>query len=203
MRNQKRKTFSVATALVALMLTACASERAESQTPAVNQDSAAAPGKAVDLTGGFVGKAVKGFTLTDVDGKTVDVGAVLGKKPVVLIFYRGVWCPFCRAQMVQLGQSKKELLQTGAAVYAISNEDDAALKKMRDQHGLDFVTFLSDREGKAADLYMGRYPGKSLIKPGTFVIDRNKKIVYSYVNEDYRTRAATDEMLTALKKATK
>jgi hypothetical protein len=45
----------------------------------------------VDRTGGWVGKTASGFTLPDAEGKTVDVGAILGKKPVVLVFYRGVW----------------------------------------------------------------------------------------------------------------
>ncbi len=102
--------------------------------------------------------------------------------------------------MAQLGQSKSEFLKTGAAIFAISNEDPDALKKMRDGHSLDFVTFLSDREGKAAKLYMGTYPGQNLIKPGTFVIDRKKKIVFSYVGEDYKVRAATSQVLDALKK---
>ena len=44
-----------------------------------------------DHTGGFVGKTAEGFTLPGLDGKTVDVGTIIGEKPVVLVFYRGVW----------------------------------------------------------------------------------------------------------------
>ena len=39
----------------------------------------------------WVGKKAKGFTLPGIDGKPVDIGKNLGKRPVVLVFYRGVW----------------------------------------------------------------------------------------------------------------
>ena len=44
-----------------------------------------------DTTGGWVGKTAPGFSLPDTDGKMVDVGKILGTKPVVLVFYRGNW----------------------------------------------------------------------------------------------------------------
>ncbi len=39
----------------------------------------------------WVGKKAKAFTLPGIDGKPVDVAKSLGKRPVVLVFYRGVW----------------------------------------------------------------------------------------------------------------
>lgn len=103
--------------------------------------------------------------------------------------------------MAQLGQSRDAIKKSGAAVFAISNETGPDLKKMQDKHGLDFVTFLSDTTGKAGKLYPGVYEGKTMIKPGTFVIGKSKKVVYAYLNEDYRTRAQTDAVLESLKKA--
>lgn len=106
-------------------------------------------------------------------------------------------------QLAQLGQSKAELQKSGAQVFAISDEDAPALRRMRDAHKLDFVTFLSDKKGIAASQYAGVYPGKTTLQPGTFVIDKNKKIAYAYLNEDYKTRAATEAVLMALRKAAK
>jgi hypothetical protein len=37
------------------------------------------------------GKPAAGFNLPSSDGKTVDVSKELGKRPIVLVFYRGVW----------------------------------------------------------------------------------------------------------------
>ena len=47
----------------------------------VEQDSAKA----------WVGKKAKAFTLPGIDGKPVNIAADLGKRPIVLVFYRGVW----------------------------------------------------------------------------------------------------------------
>ncbi len=47
--------------------------------------------KAAASSGNWVGKTAKGFALPSIDGKTIDVGKALGKQPVVLVFYRGVW----------------------------------------------------------------------------------------------------------------
>ena len=89
-------------------------------------------------------------------------------------------------------------------MYAISNEMSADLQKMKDGEKLgDTFVFLSDQEAKAADLYAGHYDGKTLLKPATFVIGKNGKIVYAYVGEDYRARAGAETVLAALKKGSK
>lgn len=65
-----------------LALTSCANPPpAPVQPNAVETDSAKK----------WAGKTAKGFSLPGIDGATVDVGADLGKRPVVLVFYRGVW----------------------------------------------------------------------------------------------------------------
>ena len=38
-----------------------------------------------------VGQAAPDFTLTDAGGRTLTLSALRGKKPVVLVFYRGYW----------------------------------------------------------------------------------------------------------------
>ena len=154
-----------------------------------------------DHSGGWVGKTAASFTLTDSDGKKVDLSTVFGTKPVVLIFYRGKWCPFCRGQMADLAAHKAELVKSGAAMYAISNETAPDLNAMRDHQNVGFITFLSDPEGVAARLYAGLYPDSPVHQPGTFVVDKAGKIVYAYVNEDYKSRAATLSLLAAISKA--
>lgn len=154
-----------------------------------------------DHSGGWVGKTAKPFTRTDSDGKTVDLSKVLGARPVVLIFYRGVWCPFCHSQMADLSRHQAEFHRAGAAVYAISNEDAPKLKQMQSNEHLGFVTFLSDPDGSAAKLYAGLYPNSMVHQPGSFVINKRRKIVYAYVNQDFRSRAATTSLLTAVRKS--
>jgi len=154
-----------------------------------------------DHSGGWVGKTAQPFTLTSSDGKATDLSKVIGTRPVVLVFYRGVWCPFCHSQMADLSRHKADFQRSGAAVYAVSNEDGAKLNQMRDAEKLDFVTFLSDPDGAAAKKYAGLYPGSMTHQPGSFVLDKHGRIVYAYVNQDYKSRAATTAMLQAVRKS--
>ena len=84
-------------------------------------------------------------------------------------------------------------------VYAISNEEGVDLKKMKDTEKLGEVfVFLSDAKAAVADRYAGHYEGKAVLKPATFVIGKNRKIVYAYVGEDFKVRAAASAVLNAV-----
>lgn len=164
---------------------------------------AATPPAAADRAGGWIGRTAPAFTLPSSRSVSTDLSKVLGTKPVVLIFYRGVWCPFCQAQMTQVGKDKAAFEKSGAAVYAVSDEDPAAQQKMQDQHGLDFITFLSDRTGAAARQYAGVYVGRTTLKPAVFVIGRDKKVKYAYLNDNFRLRAADQDILQVVREASR
>ncbi len=101
-----------------------------------------------------------------------------------------------------MGKIEAELKKAGATVYALSNEPASALGKMKDAEKLgDAFVFLSDREAKGADLYAGHYDGQTMLKPATFVIGKNGKIVYAYVGEDYKVRAGAQTVLQAVQKS--
>ena len=99
---------------------------------------------------------------------------------------------------------EKEIKKAGAVVYALSNEEAAALKKMKDAEKLgDTFVFLSDKEAKGADLYAGHYNGQTMLKPATFVIGKNGNIAFAYVGEDYKVRASAQTVLQALTRSDK
>lgn len=76
--NWKRSTLIIAGLL--LMLSRAGDLAHAGQNP-VEVDSAKL----------WVGKNAKPFILPGVDGKPVDIGKELGRRPIVLVFYRGVW----------------------------------------------------------------------------------------------------------------
>ena len=58
--------------------------------------------KAEDVKPLLKGDAIPNGTLKTLDGKNVALRGLVAKKPSVLIFYRGGWCPYCNSQMGQL-----------------------------------------------------------------------------------------------------
>ena len=103
-----------------------------------------------------------------------------------------------------MGKIEADLKKAHATVYALSNEVGSDLNKMKEGEKLgDTFVFLSDHEAKGADLYAGHYNGKTMLKPATFVIGKNGKIVYAYAGEDYKARAGALKVLEAVKKSNK
>jgi peroxiredoxin len=60
------------------------------------------------------------FELKDQDGDTVRLSTLVEKGPVVLVFYRGKWCPHCNAVIVNLQRALEKIKSKGATLVAIS-----------------------------------------------------------------------------------
>ena len=77
--------------------------------------SGAGPGtdSAQDIRPLLIGSSVPDLTLQAADGNRYDLNAAIGRKPTVVIFYRGGWCPYCNMQLGQL----QTLVVTGGAGY--------------------------------------------------------------------------------------
>ncbi|MDE2126365.1 MAG: redoxin domain-containing protein [Armatimonadetes bacterium] len=97
--------------------------------------------------------------------------------------------------MAQVGLSKSGILKTHAQVFAISNEDPAAQKQMRDRYKLKWITFLSDKTGDAAKLYAGRYTGSTVLRAATFVVGGDASIAFAYINPNDRVRPAPSDLI--------
>ena len=46
-----------------------------------------------------VGDIAPAFAAKDQDGRLISLKEALRRGPVVLLFYRGQWCPFCNKQL--------------------------------------------------------------------------------------------------------
>lgn len=91
------------------------------------------------------GDRVPALILKTVDGKPFNLSAELAKKPTVLIFYRGGWCPFCNQQMSGLQGIVKDLTDAGYQLLAVSPDKPEELAKSIDKHSLTY-TLLSDSD---------------------------------------------------------
>ena len=58
--------------------------------------------------GDGIGAYARSATLTDSEGNIVNLDAVIGTKPVVLVFYHANWCPYCHSQFSELSEVQDE-----------------------------------------------------------------------------------------------
>ncbi len=167
-----------------------------------------------------VGAHAPDFQLLDHRGETISSAELLSYGPLVVIFFRGRWCPFCVAQLEAINFILPAITSAGASLVAISPQSVKQSFFMADQHKLGFP-LLSDRGNKVASAFGLTYavpdeqqaiykrafvnlpfvnedPNWTLPIPATFIVDRNGIITYSAANEDYTQRPEPADILSAL-----
>jgi peroxiredoxin len=177
---------------------------------------------AVDYAGRAlkVGDRAPDFTLPDQLGRQVTLAGQLQHGPVVLIFYRGEWCPYCNLMLRTYGLRAAEFSERGARLVAVSPQTPDNSLTMAEKHSLQFPV-LSDEGGEVIGTYglkydvdgqsrklyeavgsdVAKFNGKGgwiLPAPAVFVIDRERNVRFVAVNGDYTQRAEPDEALAAL-----
>src|SRR5215813_9098253 len=76
------------------------------------------------------GELAPDFTLPAVHREgAVSLADYRGRRPLLLAFFRGIYCPFCRRQIAKLGLSRDKLLAAGVETLAVvaSNLDRTRL----------------------------------------------------------------------------
>ena len=169
-----------------------------------------------------VGMKAPDFTAIDQHGKIFSLGEQLKKGPVVMVFYRGFWCPVCNKHLKKLQDSLALIEAKGARVIAISPEKPEYLEKMAGQTGATF-TLLYDDGYRIADAYDVTFrPDKSTLVlynvfagadlkkshsdeseqlpiPATYIIDKNGRIIWRQFDPHYKHRSMVKDILNALK----
>lgn len=166
-----------------------------------------------------VGAAAPMFELPDGTGATVSMKSLLAEGPVVVTFYRGAWCPFCAVQLKEYQAMLPALKEAGARVVAISPQTVEATRRTAEKWGLGYAV-LADAKNAAARQFgiVYRLPEEvlkgsagflatangddsgELPLAATFVVGRDGRIAWSFVEGDYRKRAEPAEILAAVEK---
>src|SRR6202012_3450488 len=102
------------------------------------------------------GDAAPSFALKDPEGSLVSSGELLKKGPLVISFYRGVWCPYCNMELQALEAAKPAFDKYGASLLAISPQTAPNSRKSVRQNKLTFP-MLSDAEGKVGAAFGLRF----------------------------------------------
>jgi peroxiredoxin len=174
----------------------------------------------IERTALQAGAMAPALTLPDALNRPVDLTALWQQGPLVIVFYRGGWCPYCNLELRAWQQQLPALKALGATLVAVSpqtpdnslstaekNElafpvlSDSALHASR-AFGVAFemapaLVALYSQVGNDLPTLNGN--GQWVLPiPATFVIDRQGRIAYAHVEADYRERAEPAEVLKRL-----
>lgn len=161
------------------------------------------------------------FTAKDQNGKSVSLHDELKKGSVVLVFYRGQWCPYCNRQLKQLEDSLSMIRAKGASVLTITPEKQENIAKTIAKTGSS-NSILHDEGLKIMKSYdvafkvdnttieaykkygidfseaNGAVNGAHLPVPAVYVINSSGKIVYRFFDKDYSKRSTIKDILAHL-----
>lgn len=168
-----------------------------------------------------VGDKAPTFTLNDPEGTPVSSADLLAKGPLVISFYRGVWCPYCNMELQALEAARASFEQARASLVAISPQKPANSRRSQRENKLGFP-ILSDPANAVAEAFGLRFAlpdylvalykqlgnnlplvngdeSWTLPMPGRFAVGQDGTILYAEVNPDYTQRPEPEDLLPALR----
>lgn len=165
----------------------------------------------------FINSKAPEFRLKDQVGVDVSLKELRKKGPVVLLFYRGNWCPFCNRELKAFQDSLGLILTKGAQLIAITPEKQEGIDSTIKKTGAIFP-ILYDEDLKVTATYQGAFAvddrtvnrykmaGIDLAKingqkepmlpvPAVYIINKEGSVTFRYFDENYRKRVSVAEVL--------
>lgn len=162
------------------------------------------------------------FTAVDHLGDTISSKEILESSDyIVLIFYRGNWCSYCKMHLSSLQDSLPLLLDRNATVIAVTPEQNESIAQMVGKTGAKF-SIIHDIDYKIMKAYnvdyiinnltVTKYLGPVQTRaakangnddgilpvPATYLIGKNGLIKWVQFNPDYTKRSSIGEIIEAM-----
>ena len=167
------------------------------------------------------------FIVETVESKLFDFDPLDLDKPVMILVFRGGWCPYCNMYLSDMRHVIPQIQDLGVDVLFLSGDRPELLyeslenQAREDIEGLDY-TILSDADAQAAIAlgiafkasqrtvdYVNKkgdgYRKSSMERhgilpvPAVFAIRKDGAIAHAYVNADYKVRLPAEDLLKAAK----
>jgi peroxiredoxin len=160
------------------------------------------------------------FTAKDQSGKNVSLSDQLKKGPVVLVFYRGQWCPYCNKQLKKLEDSLSLITGKGASLVTVTPEKPESIEKTIKKTKASYPILYDDGlkimksydvafavDAATVEKYKGYgidfnqangANGANLPVPALYIISKEGKIIFRHFDADYTKRASVAEILEHL-----
>jgi peroxiredoxin Q/BCP len=157
-----------------------------------------------------VGELAPNFTLSTLEGNSVELAPLLREKPVLLVVLRG-WpgyqCPLCTRQVREFVARSSDLAAQGAQVLMVYPGPAENLRA----HAQEFLTdkqwpaeflFVIDPNYSFTNRYGLRWEAKGeTAYPSTFVIDQAGKTRFTHISHTHGDRVNVATALKALQAA--
>lgn len=168
----------------------------------------------------FLGARAPEFKGIDQFGRTVQLREEAKKRPVVLVFYRGYWCPHCIRLLKNLQDSLSFFTSKGVSVIAISPESEESMAKTLEKTKAGF-SFLRDSALAIAKRYdmvytlsenqLARYRSggidlqkinapnpPQLVIPAVYIVGKDYTVTFRFFDPEHRVKIDVATLLSQL-----
>jgi peroxiredoxin len=149
------------------------------------------------------GGPLPAFQATWADGSAFDGAALQLKRPTVLVFFQGRWCPFCMTQLQELESQHADFEQAGADVVVVSIENvETAAETQRDFPHLKVASDEQRQLSEAVQLINNAVApdGSDAATPTILILDGDGQVQWLHRPTRVITRPSADELLSRLVK---
>jgi peroxiredoxin len=133
------------------------------------------------------GQMILNFELPDATEKLVKSSDLRQTGPLLILFYRGIWCPFCNLTVRAYQEQLQSFQNRAVTLVAISPQTSDHSLTLQEKHHLKFPV-----------LSVAAYNGDNryeLPVPAAFLVSKTGEVIRSYVEVDYMKRLAPETAL--------
>ena len=148
--------------------------------------------------------------MQSLQGESIRSDSFRGRN-LVLIFYRGNWCPLCSAQISELAAQYRDLQATNTEVILVSSQPLGHIQRLADKFSVP-IWFLHDENNTAAEQLgiKSRFGtplgmqvlgyGNDTALPTVIITDTKGRILFVDQTDNYRVRPEPELFLQVLHK---
>ena len=167
-----------------------------------------------------VGQEAPQFIGFDQNGNQFKSAEVLKSKQLIVVFYRGEWCPYCNRHLSELQDHLEDFQKAGAQIVAVTPEKTENIEKtikktktefpvlwdkdnsIMESFGVNFILAKElQKKYKEYGVDLAKNNGntsQSLPVPATFIIGKNGNIKFLQYDPNYKNRSSAKEILEHL-----
>lgn len=170
---------------------------------------------------GLIQKAIKqGAKLPNFEVNGKKISAYYSKKPLVLKFYRGSWCPYCQIELKEYEKYKENIEAKGYQVLILTPDTTKEIVRFKRKQKVSFDIFHDKDNEIAKKMGIAFKLNADIVKiykdfgisleenqgntnnelplPGTYIINKKGEITFAYLNPDYTQRLDPLDLLKIL-----
>ena len=217
MNTHNALTFSVFLLLSLFLQAASAELKLPAKPRPTTTSSAAQLGSHDNNLGLKAGETVPEFKTNTYEGKSIRFSSLLKNAPLLVIFYRGGWCPYCNYQVRQVTQAYDKFRQRHVTPVLISVDKPEGAALVKQSYAIPFPV-LSDPELRAHEAFntiikvdkadyerykshgmdLEAWSGQThhkMTAPAVFLVTSDGRVVWSHVALDFKTRPSVEQLL--------